>query len=219
MLTSIKRQAKKLKSIGGFPLSRSQELVARSYGFTDYHDLRAVVRSGAEDPRLTGAALSPSSYPGTADGWEETLNRQATFLSAELDLPHSRALSWSIATHGFPMGTRIATIQSTYMSAEDFFAGFVDEIDLRLGDVMSGPIAETNAWAYAIDEYWVRKTIPDVNRGELTLDVNIQYSGDQDPDKPFCGSQFDLDARCLFKFSGTWYFEDIDVEGCTDNWV
>jgi len=68
------------------------------------------------------------------------------------------------------------------------------ELGLLLDEVMSDSIAETNADGFGLEELEVTSARYDESKGIATLETEITYAGDQDPNKPFLGSSFYINA-------------------------
>lgn len=67
-------------------------------------------------------------------------------------------------------------------------------LESEFDDVMSGPMAETNAYDFIVEDLEVTASVYDHATGVLTLDLSCQYIGAQDPDRPYSGTSFFLDA-------------------------
>lgn len=79
------------------------------------------------------------------------------------------------------------------------------ELDQELEDLLSGPMAETNASEFAIDEYVVESAAYDDATGVLRLDMSITWKGKQDPDRVYYGTAFFLQAEIdLIRRDGKW---------------
>lgn len=72
--------------------------------------------------------------------------------------------------------------------SEPLYGEFVCFLD----DYMSGAIAETNAEAFEIEDLVVVDFDYDSDLGGLTLNLCFKYTGDQHPDKPWCGNSFEF---------------------------
>lgn len=209
MLTSImKRQVKALKNHTDLTHAQSQALLARTYRCADFHELKKLMASTPDDARLSNATLSPSSFPGSADGWESTLEHQAAVITKELVLSMQEAANLVAQVHGFAYGESIhyQTLDDLISSDEVFY-----RIDSAIEDELSGSIAETNAYAYAIDDYDV--VACEAVDDQLTkVILDITYTGEQHPDKPWSGNQFHPRVDVYFKREeGTWIFESLEI--------
>lgn len=79
------------------------------------------------------------------------------------------------------------------------------ELDQELEDLLSGPMAETNASEFAIDEYEVESAAYDDATGVLRLDMSITWKGKQDPDRVYYSTAFFLQAEIdLIRRDGKW---------------
>lgn len=79
------------------------------------------------------------------------------------------------------------------------------ELDQELEDLLSGPMAETNASEFAIGEYEVESAAYDDATGVLRLDMSITWEGKQDPDRVYYGTAFFLQAEVdLIRRDGKW---------------
>ena len=82
---------------------------------------------------------------------------------------------------------------------------FCEEID----DLLSGETADTNAYDYTCEDFEVKSSSYDETKGLLVLEVSLTYSGEQDQDRPYAGSEFYLDVEVtLARRSGEWLFEE-----------
>jgi len=213
MLTSIKRQAQSLKTLANLKLSESQELLARSYRYANFHEFSQGIQSNPGDERLLGATLNPLSYPGTADNWSRIFIRQIDVFSERLNLTKGEAANLVARIHGFQDRDSVF-----YTSADDLISTHRPAIDRDLSNIMSGPIAETNASSYSIDEYFIERVVPDYDYERCHILLSVNYTGEQAPESPWCGSKFDLTLRCDFKRSSrSWVLEEIDLENYTSD--
>lgn len=79
------------------------------------------------------------------------------------------------------------------------------ELDQELEDLLSGPMAETNASEFAIGEYEVESAAYDDATGVLRLDMSITWGGKQDPDRVYYGTAFYLQTEIdLIRRDGKW---------------
>lgn len=207
MLSSImKRQSKALKNHTNLTLSQSQALLARTYRCADFHELKQVMTTAPDDVRLDNATMNPSSFPGTADGWRFTLGHQIEVLAKELSLSEQEAGDIVAQIHGFTnlKAIHYQTLDDLISSDEVFY-----KIDSALEDELSGSIAETNAYAYAIDDYEV-VTCEAVDDQLTKVTLDITYTGEQHPDKPWSGNQFHPRVDVYFeREEGRWVFENL----------
>lgn len=85
------------------------------------------------------------------------------------------------------------------------------ELQSEVEDVLSGAIAETNAYAFGIDGLDVTSSTYDDESGQVWLDLTFQYAGEQDPDKAYHGATFYIMARaCMHCAQGVWRLSDND---------
>lgn len=102
-------------------------------------------------------------------------------------------------------------------------AVFEDEIDFALDSLLeeelSGAIAETNAYNFSLQSIDVGSTHYDEHVGILTLNAELEYCGDQDPDRPYHGTSFFIKAEIRLKWtSDGWELledEPLTIESCT----
>lgn len=79
------------------------------------------------------------------------------------------------------------------------------ELDQELEDLLSGPMAETNASEFTIGESEVESAAYDDATGVLRLDMSIAWKGKQDPDRVYYGTAFFLQAEVeLIRRDGKW---------------
>lgn len=208
LLSIMKRQAKALKNHTDLTHAQSQALLARTYRCADFHELKQIMASSPDDARLHNATFSPSSFPGTADGWRPTLGHQAEVLAKELDLSMLEAGNTVAQIHGFVnmKSVHYQTLDDLISSDKVFY-----QIDNTLEDELSGSIAETNAYAYAIDDYEVVSSEAyDDHLQKVILDIN--YTGEQHPDKPWSGNQFRPRVDVYFKREeGEWVYDSLEI--------
>ena len=78
-------------------------------------------------------------------------------------------------------------------------------LESELEDALSGAIADTNAYAFAIDDYEVVEASYDASTGVVLLKVAFSYAGEQDPDRPYHGTTLYVDANVrLQRRGGPW---------------
>jgi len=207
MLSLIKRQAKTLKKLANLKLSKAQESIARSYQCADFHELQQIIQYHPDDDRLNGAGLCPDAYPGTADGWKKTVSTQAAFFADALNKGLNEANNLTAQIHGFDHANAIH-----YLTAEDLVLQSWSELDSELEDTLSGSIAETNALGYMIDDWEIIDVDHDYDAKECIVFLSVSYSGEQDPDRMWCGTTFYLKLKCRFIFEdGEWKLNDIEL--------
>lgn len=68
-------------------------------------------------------------------------------------------------------------------------------IDREAEERLSGNIAETNAYSFSVENLEATKVNYDAKRGILVVQAIFDYQGDQDPERPFSGSSFEVVAR------------------------
>ena len=79
------------------------------------------------------------------------------------------------------------------------------ELDQELEDLLSGPMAETNASEFTIGESEVESAAYDDATGVLRLGMSIDWEGKQDPDRVYYGRVFFLKADVdLIRRDGRW---------------
>ena len=78
-------------------------------------------------------------------------------------------------------------------------------LESELEDALSGAIAETNAYDFAIDDYEVVEASYDASTGVVLLKVAFSYAGEQDPDRAYHGTTLYVDANVqLQRRGGLW---------------
>lgn len=91
-------------------------------------------------------------------------------------------------------------------------------LESEVEDTLSGAIAETNAYAFTIEDLEVIEAVYDASTGTALLTVAFSYAGEQDPDKVYHGSTFYVDANVrLQRRDGTWALLDedgLEIFGC-----
>ncbi|HDC1882215.1 TPA: hypothetical protein O7W53_004986, partial [Escherichia coli] len=68
-------------------------------------------------------------------------------------------------------------------------------IDREVEDMLSGDIAETNAYGFSIENLEATSINYDPKRGILVVQVIFDYQGEQDSERPFSGSSFEIVAK------------------------
>ncbi|MFD3247740.1 hypothetical protein [Rahnella aquatilis] len=68
-------------------------------------------------------------------------------------------------------------------------------IDREVEDILSSDLAETNAYGFSIENLEATKLNYDTKRGILTVQAIFDYQGEQDPERPFSGSSFEIVAK------------------------
>ena len=76
----------------------------------------------------------------------------------------------------------------------------LQELDSELEYVMSGAIADTNASMFTIGDIEVSSANWDRDAGFLKLIANLDYSGEQDTERPWCGTAFYLEAEIVLVY-------------------
>ncbi|PJY97693.1 hypothetical protein [Pseudomonas donghuensis] len=79
-------------------------------------------------------------------------------------------------------------------------------LDHLVQDLLNGPIAETNAMMFTVENMDVASADYDDESGLLILDVYFEYHGEQDEDRPWCGNEFYIDAKIKLVFREGWEF-------------
>ena len=98
------------------------------------------------------------------------------------------------------------------LSETVFDSSVYPALEELLEEEMSGAIAETNAEAFSIDDMQVNKTDYDESTGILALSADIQYAGDQIPDKVYSGTSFHLEVIIrLFWDQTRWVLAEYDA--------
>lgn len=215
--TILNRQIKALKKHTQLSHAKCQELLARSYRCSDFHELQKLVKSRPDDKRLSGAFLNPSSFPGTADDWVNVLTFQASILAKSLTIPESASLDLAAAIHGFDNWEVIdyQTLDDLISSDPVFY-----QIDNAVEDLMSDAIASTNASGFMIDDYEILDSYSNDDMTQYVVTLNVTYSGEQHPDKPWSGDQFHPCVDAYFeRENGCWVFESLVTNTNIENYT
>lgn len=86
-------------------------------------------------------------------------------------------------------------------------------IDREVEDMLSSDIAETNAYGFSIENLEATKLNYDSKRGILALQALFDYQGEQDPERPFSGSSFEIVAKIeLLLRDNEWNFVEDSLE-------
>lgn len=87
-------------------------------------------------------------------------------------------------------------------------------------DVMSGPMAETNAEAYGIENLEISDFWLLLDDKQLGIQISFEYNGDQMDGRAYAGSSFSVDVDLYFQYHGNkWHldeFGDFDYTSETD---
>lgn len=79
-------------------------------------------------------------------------------------------------------------------------------LDHLVEEALNGPIAETNAMMFSVENMDVASAVYDDNSGLLILDVYFEYQGEQDEDRPWCGNEFYINGEIQLIFRDGWQF-------------
>ena len=86
-----------------------------------------------------------------------------------------------------------------------------DDLSDLLNDEMSGETADTNATGFGIDDMSVNDVSFDDKSRIFTVKGDITYAGDQDTDRPYSGTSFDLEAIVRLYWNGSqWELAQTD---------
>jgi hypothetical protein len=87
-------------------------------------------------------------------------------------------------------------------------------LDLIHNEALSGPISETNAAGFMMEEYEILEPIAGLDLSGSSVDVPISaYAvGEQDPDKPYCGDRITVNATARIDDDGNIKFVDVEAE-------
>lgn len=162
------------------------------------------------------------------------IKHHAKVLSAQNGVTHNAALKLLSSNNGFanyhemqkvaskdPLEQRLIMAAFGISSLSDAIHAdeVLWEIDGTLDDAMSGAVADTNAFMFTVDGMDAEVEEYDQSTGILTLDVRINYSGEQDQDRPYHGTTFYIDALVKLKWKGgKWSLSDdeepLTITGC-----
>jgi hypothetical protein len=93
----------------------------------------------------------------------------------------------------------------------DFGECLVNE-DADFGGVM----AETNAYAYTLKQSEINHAEYENAKG-INFSVVLRFSGEQDPEKPWCGDQITVDVNGVARLTDEiWRVEDYDFHSETN---
>ena len=196
---------------GKLKASHARELVAAFFGYKSH----AALKSETAFPL---AMLEEASY--LAPDLTLLENRRKCLKGLPDDLLRSRDLAESIALHLQTEGHFSGDVW-----LYDSLISYVMEVllhdnDMTITDQLSGVMAETNA--YFDDPYYEDAEL--VDAGEFfEIVVDGTYSGENDPDRMFCGDKIDMQVRVtLFRVAGRVAFFDFDISAggrINDDWV
>lgn len=156
----LKSKAKLLSKTSNLKLSEAQEITAKHYKFSNFHELTTVAKRNPNDKRLMLAALGATEL------------------------------------------TELLHINDDYLYYE---------LAHRLDDYMAESIAETNALGYGLDYYECTDETYNTDTGVVTLNLTVDYSGEQDEDKMYHGSAFEVELIIRLKcIDSIWEFQPDD---------
>ncbi|WP_010487452.1 hypothetical protein [Pseudomonas sp. S9] len=85
------------------------------------------------------------------------------------------------------------------------------ELQDHLDEIMSSETADTNAGNFSFRGLDIEEQNYDESNGKLTLTGSLVYSGEQDQDRPYHGSEFYLDVEInLCRRENKWVFDEED---------
>lgn len=225
LMGAFKRQAQNLKRITGGNLAAAQDSLARSYGFSDLHEMQQVVGARRADPRVRGVGVGPDCPDGHWEGWEDALSRQAERLAQKYGWTAQWARDVVARIHGFDgwEGLQAAAPHVDAAAAEIAEQLIHDELDSRLTDgPLSGLIATTNATGFYVADYHFRYAgfIDDTDRREIEFEAELTFSGEQDLDRTWVGDQIYAAVRAFAQLGEEgWELGDCEVVESTANFL
>ena len=74
-------------------------------------------------------------------------------------------------------------------------------------DEVASVIATSNAFGWSVDDYSIGKV--DIDNNIVVAQLSFHASGDQDPDKMYCGDEIEGCATVLIDEEGCVEFEDV----------
>jgi hypothetical protein len=191
--------------------SHAHELTA---GFFGYHS-RAALLADKEHP-VNDLKYAKVLAPNIA-----LMEQRRSCLSGlPLDLPSSKALAIAIADFLEAQGAFTGDVW-IYESLTDYvMEQYLPDKDARITDLLSGVMAETNA--YFDETYYETAELID-DDGHLTIEVEGQLNGQSDDERPFCGDRIDMKVTVeLPLIAGRVGFSDPDISATgevNDDWV
>ncbi|MBW3532987.1 hypothetical protein [Shewanella sp. NKUCC06_TVS] len=162
LFKSSAKAARKKSNPRNLPLMQYMDECAKSFGFTNLHDVKQVSRRNHVDRRLTIGLLSMCPL--------HTLIRElgVSVVLDMLNVSKEDMTEWLVEEHNYNVLDR-----------------FLD------GD-MSGYVAETNASMFGIEDLYCEDITYDVEERHFILGCTFSYSGEQDEDRINCGSSFSV---------------------------
>ncbi|ENL8728891.1 hypothetical protein AB6I73_003851 [Citrobacter amalonaticus] len=79
---------------------------------------------------------------------------------------------------------------SDAMTNDDVFSA----LDYEIGEMLAGEIADTNAEGFYLEFPEEAEVSYDEATGVLSVKASMEYQGEQDPDRPYSGTTFYIDA-------------------------
>lgn len=96
------------------------------------------------------------------------------------------------------------------------------ELDIQLEDEMSGEMAETNATFFTMENIELANAAYDAGNGHLRLELNFDWQGEQDEERPWSGNEFNIDAvvTLVYRSKGWKLHEEhsLQVVSSKSNW-
>jgi len=84
-------------------------------------------------------------------------------------------------------------------------------LDFLVEDALSGPIAETNAGGFLVENLEVSSADYDESNGIATLEVYFEYQGEQDEDRVWHGAGFYIHGQIQLIFRDGWSLVEDDA--------
>ncbi|TMU77619.1 hypothetical protein FGA82_17115 [Pseudomonas fluorescens] len=85
------------------------------------------------------------------------------------------------------------------------------DLDSLVEDALSGPMAETNATGFIVENLEVSSADYDESTGVATLEVQFEYNGEQDQERVWHGAGFHLEGQIQLIFRGEWSLVNDDA--------
>lgn len=96
------------------------------------------------------------------------------------------------------------------------------ELDRQLEDEMSGEMAETNSTFFTMENLDPANAAYDASNGHLRVELNFDWQGEQDEERPWSGNEFNINALVTLVYrSKVWTLHKeygLEVISSKSNW-
>ena len=127
---------------------------------------------------------------------EHGLSLNATLEMAAKNVGFTSFHDLSQVSKSNPHDVRLMRIAFEFNKLEDaiYEGDILQKLDLIVENEMSGAMAETNATFFMIENLVPENAVYDCTNGHVKLEINFDWQGEQNEDRPWSGSEFNIDA-------------------------